>query len=1152
MRSIKRKSLAVGITASLALGTMLPGATQASFNEPWSEFNKKLEEKNTYGMKAKLAESKFSTNQLIVKYSSPLSSSEHRKAGGTLEKRISSLGYDIIRIPAGENLEDVAKKYAGLSNVISVSKSAYAKQLASGDIKEASMYHIKNLNLAKAQTMAGKNKVRVAVVDSGVDSKHPELKNKIVVNKNAMNPLKKGLPDEHGTHVAGIISAEKGNGIGGYGIAPNAEIVSIDVFNRSMFVTDYTIAEGVLEAIRQKVDVINMSLGMYHPSPILKDAIQKALEAGIVVVAAAGNDGAAIANYPASFDGVISVGALDQDNQLAVFSTYGPSVDVVAPGQDVYSTVYDFDKGSSFVNMSGTSMSSPVVAGAVALLLSKHPNLTPYQVNYVLNKTAKDLGEKGYDQKYGFGMIDLEKLLSFDPKKIPADPTVSKEEAIAKAKDLGEFENVSKEGKLLALNQVDLYKTKLEKDESLQVILEGTNHFDLKYELLFYKEGEKKPSYQVEVNDRKEGNLEGGLFKAPENGTIVISIKDSFGKYSEAGASSYQLTLQKSVELVDEGNTEETPEMISSLPYQSQKDNYYIDEWSPSEEDGDNPEVHGDSDYYHFKVPGSEADGMQTVKIDLSGVPGINPSLKLHLVEVFEGESYVEELEVADTYGFGKGEELTFNAVPGQEYKVEVTNKPLIDPIMAKLFGDFEIDNNRSYSSFSPYELEIRSTEHPSDEDGLPLNMEGEMEDMIEGDVEEYVAKKEELEEEAFSSVDSQLDEMTTKIKEAAIPFKENDSNKGYIQFMDDEDWYAFTPEEDAIFEVAFSTSKGYKTPGVDILKYDKELKDFMGVFSNVDFSFEDFTPKMKNQFYVGLQKGETYYFRLSDPMYRPSFEPYQFKVKAKLKQTADVLEMNNDFENAVSISTRSVTGNYAIAGDIDMYYFKPNKDSVFGLTIKPQSLPATYKGAPSELKSPINPVLLMIEDTNGNRKVDKEEEGKLSIVDDGYLNAEERTGFRTKKGAGYFIVTLNGNPMETLLTPYVLRVSEANKVDEDLGSTVKNNIPTKPAQLKYSSKKQFESAGYINLTDNKGDTDYFKVNITKDKTYSVQLTLPADLDGKVTIYDAKGKQVAYADQYGKGDAEKFLLSMKKGTYYIKVEDAFGHSSTEAYRLSVK
>lgn len=1219
MKNIKNKGLAVGLAATLTLSPFLSSTSFAAEKGLKERVYPQMEQfqKNTFEKSelTKQEKKQFSDNQLVIKYSSPISARDHLKAGGKLVKRVATLGYDIIEVKGNQKLETVANGYAKLTNVTSISRSAYGKTLAT-DPKASQMYHLNNLNLSKAQSLAGKNKVKVGVIDTGLDANHPELKNRLSANINMMDPMKKGSPDTHGTHVAGIIAGEKDNGIGGYGVAPNAEIVSIDVSNRSFFITDYIVAEGILEAIRQKVKVINMSLGFYYPSPILEDAVKKAVEAGVVVVAAAGNDGASVLNYPASFDGVISVGATDSKNQLAFFSTFGPSVDVVAPGHDVYAPVLDVDKGSSFVKMSGTSMASPVVAGAAALLLSKYPNLTPYQVNYMMTETARDLGEKGYDLKYGFGMIDPVKLLSYDPKKIPADPTIKSELIQQKAKFQGEFELKTITGKIQKLNQTDFYSTVLKKGESVQATLVGSENYDLKMDLYFYEAGKLTKTFTV--NDVSAGTKEGTLFEAPENGVLVFAIRDSFGKYDAKGQYSYNLHLEKNSEFLDEGNTLENPIEVTSLPYKSENQ-YFKDELLPIEEEhvegsigieeepvageeavdqgaetepitdeeaatqegaesepvtdgtdanptdeeaaseegtdeesdeGEEKEkeefrgVPGGSDFFRIKVPGTNAEELQAVKVSIPGVAGIDSTIVLYATEKYEGQEMTYQMDRVSDKGYGKGEELIFNGVPGQEYIVEVTNKPYIDEFMI-YYGYYEIDYNRSYSSLEPYQLSVESKSLPKDEDGFPYGHQEETVEqaLIEGDIKQYIDSKKALQEIIITGPDMFFNDHVEMIKEAALSIEENNTIEGYIQTFGDEDFYTFKPTQSATFEV--NIDKDYPV-GFAIMKYDKEYEDFMTLYSNEQYSMDGFSAN--TSFTVGLQAGETYYLRVADLMYRPGFNPYSFSINTKIKDTADAYESNDVYKKATKITTNPIYANFSTVSDTDMYYFKPGKEGIYSVKVTPGQLPKIYQNAPSSLQSEIDPVIVVIEDTNGDGKLDEKEEGSQIFVDYTMYNQEERTGFRTKKNAGYFIVTFDYFGNNSSLVPYVLKVDETNRKDEDQGSVVKNNVPSKPVTLG----KNLTAKGYLNLTSNKGDSDYYKLNLSSMKKVKVTLEVPSDIDGKVTIYNSKGSQVAVIDSYAKGDNEVREITLAKGTYFVKVEDYFGNASTDPYTLRIQ
>lgn len=221
--------------------------------------------------------------------------------------------------------------------------------------------------------------ITVAVIDTGIDKDHPDLAANIVGGKNYVSI--RGTVDAsawdddngHGTHCAGIIAALD-NTIGVVGVAPNAHLYAVKVLNKrgTGYMSD--VIAGIEWAASvdvdtssntDYVDVISMSLSGPYSSN-LADAVAAAIDAGIVVVAAAGNAGTAPVAYPALCTGVIGVGATDSSDELVYFSNYGTGLDIVAPGVSIYSTY----KNGGYTTMSGTSMACPHVAGTVALVLS--------------------------------------------------------------------------------------------------------------------------------------------------------------------------------------------------------------------------------------------------------------------------------------------------------------------------------------------------------------------------------------------------------------------------------------------------------------------------------------------------------------------------------------------------------------------------------------------------------------------------------------------------------------------------------------------------------------------------------------------------------------------------------------------------------------
>lgn len=251
--------------------------------------------------------------------------------------------------------------------------------------------------------------VKVAVLDTGIDLAHPDLK--VYGGYNAIDPLKSANDDNgHGTHVAGIIGALN-NSIGVIGVGPNINLYAVKALDRrgSGYTSD--IIEGLDWAIQNDIKIVNMSLGTNSDIESLHDAIIRARDAGIVLVAAAGNDGAAV-DFPGAYPEVIAVAAIDSNNNAASWSSRGPEVDLSAPGVSIYSTY----KGSIYKTLSGTSMATPHVAGAAALVLTTPVGAydldadgtwDPQEVQNKLEAAATDLGASGKDPLYGAGLLNI-------------------------------------------------------------------------------------------------------------------------------------------------------------------------------------------------------------------------------------------------------------------------------------------------------------------------------------------------------------------------------------------------------------------------------------------------------------------------------------------------------------------------------------------------------------------------------------------------------------------------------------------------------------------------------------------------------------------------------------------------------------------------
>jgi len=248
--------------------------------------------------------------------------------------------------------------------------------------------------------------VKVAVIDSGIDSKHPSLSKTSVKQNDShiADTLKKNNADNsHGTAIASVIA---GGGDTVLGIAPAAEILSYRVTNRDGISDSFTVASAIFHAVQDGADVINISLGGEEGSEVLRRAVSYALEQGVPVVASVGNDGIGIVNYPAAYDGVIGVTSVGVSGAVASFSNFGDGVDFAAPGVGVMTA----SDSQDMANFSGTSISAAMVTGAIAMQLGFDPHLSPSELQKLLIKFSNESGKPGPDKISGHGILSLARL----------------------------------------------------------------------------------------------------------------------------------------------------------------------------------------------------------------------------------------------------------------------------------------------------------------------------------------------------------------------------------------------------------------------------------------------------------------------------------------------------------------------------------------------------------------------------------------------------------------------------------------------------------------------------------------------------------------------------------------------------------------------
>lgn len=346
--------------------------------------------------------------------------------------------FAVYRFPGAAQAREARARLGLLPGIKSVEPNFRVTALAVSQPIPDALWNLRRIHLSESRTIsAGSPEVVVAVLDTGFLTDHPDLAQAWTppetwwdyVRNDSFpaidNPAEKMAG--HGTHVAGIIAAQWSAAM--VGVAPSVRLLPIRVLDDDGTGDLATVAAAIDLAVSRGAGIISLSLGSEHTNSVLISAIQNAYANGVTVIAAAGNTGDTslpAVLYPALIDTVIAVGAVDANNRRAAFSSYGPEVDLVAPGTEYYSALADHGIFSTVITadgqpgygyFSGTSMACPHVSGVAALLASCGIG-SPDAIRSWLEGTAIDLGPGGRDPEYGNGLVNAYAAMALPQMKI--------------------------------------------------------------------------------------------------------------------------------------------------------------------------------------------------------------------------------------------------------------------------------------------------------------------------------------------------------------------------------------------------------------------------------------------------------------------------------------------------------------------------------------------------------------------------------------------------------------------------------------------------------------------------------------------------------------------------------------------------------------
>ena len=353
----------------------------------------------------------------------------------TVREFVPRIDVHCLRLPPGLSVSEAVEKFRRNPNVVFASPNhiVYATVFPDDEWFEWFQWGLYNtegrhdIHAPEAWNLhTGSASTIIAIIDTGIEADHPDLSAKVIQGYNAINGSTDTDDDHmHGTFVAGIAAASTNNYEGIAGVDWHARLMPVKVLDASGQGEEIDAAEGIIWAVNNGAKIINLSIGTYLNVPALEAAVNAAWDDGSVVVCSSGNDDlddATSPHYPSYYPATIAVGATNEYDERCTYedwgeggSNYGDSLDVMAPGNWIFSTAptwYPTMLGVPYELMSGTSASAPFVSGLAGLVWAAHPTWTNQQVRNQIEQTCDDIGSTGWDRYTGWGRINAYRALS--------------------------------------------------------------------------------------------------------------------------------------------------------------------------------------------------------------------------------------------------------------------------------------------------------------------------------------------------------------------------------------------------------------------------------------------------------------------------------------------------------------------------------------------------------------------------------------------------------------------------------------------------------------------------------------------------------------------------------------------------------------------